>query len=73
MDRQDNMLHGTEPEELDTESTVQDNSGQVTQPVAENTDTPVEESTPESAPDEGSAGESASSTFASSMAAKARR
>lgn len=59
MDRQDNMLHGTEPEELDTESTVQDNSGQVTQPVAENTDTPVEESTPESAPDEGSAGESA--------------
>lgn len=59
MDRQDNMLHGAEPEELDTESTVQDNSGQVTQPVAENTDTPVEESTPESAPDEGSAGESA--------------
>ncbi|MBD9062415.1 MAG: protein phosphatase 2C domain-containing protein [Ruminococcaceae bacterium] len=59
MDRQDNMLHGTEPEELDTESTVQDNSGQVTQPVAENTDTPVEESTPESSPDEGSAGESA--------------
>lgn len=53
------MLHGTEPEELDTESTVQDNSGQVTQPVAENTDTPVEESTPESSPDEGSAGESA--------------
>lgn len=46
MDRQDNMLHGAEPEELDTESTVQDNSGQVTQPAAENTDTPVEESTP---------------------------
>lgn len=59
MDRQDNMLHGAEPEELDTESTVQDNSGQVTQPAAENTDTPVEESTPESSPDEGSAGESA--------------
>lgn len=59
MDRQDNMLHGAEPEELDTESTVQDTSGQVTQPVAENTDTPVEESTPEPSPDEGSAGESA--------------
>ena len=53
------MLPGAEPEELDTESTVQDTSGQVTKPAAENTGAPVEESTPESSPDEGSAGESA--------------
>lgn len=75
MDRQENMLPGAEPEELDTESAVQDTSGQVMQPAdvepaAENTGAPVEgptpESTPESAPepdeplpDEGSAGESA--------------
>lgn len=61
------MLHGAEPEELDTESTVQDTSAQVTlpadaEPAAENTGAPVGEPTPESgepSPDEGSAGESA--------------
>ena len=65
------MLPGAEPEELDTESAVQDTSAQVTlpadaEPAAENTSAPVGEPTPESAPesgepspDEGSAGESA--------------
>lgn len=65
------MLPGAEPEELDTESAVQDTSAQVTQPAdaepaAEYTGAPVGEPTPESAPepgepspDEGSAGESA--------------
>lgn len=53
------MLPGAEPEELDTESAVQDTSGQVTKPAAENTGASVEESTSESSPDEGSAGESA--------------
>lgn len=61
------MLPGAEPEELDTESAVQDTSAQVTlpadaEPAAENTGAPVGEPTPESgepSPDEGSAGESA--------------
>lgn len=65
------MLPGAEPEELDTESAVQDTSAQVTlpadaEPAAEYTGAPVGEPTPESAPesgepspDEGSAGESA--------------
>lgn len=65
------MLPGAEPEELDTESAVQDTSAQVTQPAdaepaAEYTGAPVGEPTPEPAaesgepsPDEGSTGESA--------------
>ena len=61
------MLPGAEPEELDTESAVQDTSAQVTlsadaEPAAEYTGAPVGEPTPESgepSPDEGSAGESA--------------